>query len=368
MSGARRWYHCWHCGDLFPGPASGGVPERCACCGRDPVAVEARPAPPPGPVRAAPREREVVKRTAWRFVVGWVVAVLVLGGMIRWFQLVGDDKEEATFEVISESERMRREAYGPCLAALKAFFSQVAPEGRAAYVADSGVTLGKMVRMSEEQQVISTDEEPEVLRFELIETPRGKTVDSVWRIGQRRYDVAFYLDVDGAWRLDWEAMVRFSELSWPLFVAGVGEDEGEFRVLARRRSVGRKRDTLSLVLMGPRPGFPERIGVQSPEVRVDPKSRVGRIVEAALAAKERGAGAYGSKAAEDDPAGAARMRVKVKRTGEAERTFHLQDVVACHWLAIDDLGIRPKTEEEELEEIQLETDGLGDFGAGTSGF
>ena len=367
MSGTRRWYHCWNCGDVFHVPAAQGVPERCPSCGRDPVAVEA---PPPAAARPSRKtsERVVAKRTAWRFIFGWVVALVVLGGMIRWFQVAGDDKEEATFEVMTEAERTKREAYGPCLAALKAFFSQVAPEGRAAHVADPATTLGKMVRMSEEQQVMSTEEEPEALRFDLIETPRGKTIDSSWRIGQRRYDVAFYRDGDGSWKLDWEAMARFSERSWPLFVAGVGADEGEFRVLVRRRAVGKKRDTLSLVLMGPRPGFPERIGAQSPEVRVDPKSRVGRIVEAALAAKEQGVGAYGSKAAENDPAGAARMRVKVKRTGEAEKTFHLQDVVACHWLAIDDLGIRPKTEEEELEEIQLETQGLGDFGTGPVGF
>jgi len=136
-------------------------------------------------------------------------------------------------------------------------------------------------------------------------------------------------------------MVRYSSQDWSLFLAGNGNDEGEFRLLARRRSEDHsgKGRVGSVVLISPRSGVLGEVGLSSPEVKLDPDSRIGRLLSRAFAKRDAEEGIYGSSAFRYDPKGMIRVRVRVLREGDAERTFAIREILACHWYGFDDLGL-----------------------------
>ena len=153
---------------------------------------------------------------------------------------------------------------------------------------------------------------------------------------------AVFLQEKGEWRLDWDHFVRYSKHPWPLFLAGGGEVQGEFRLLARRRLADdpKHSDTISLVFYAPRLGKPLELGSKSPEFLVARDSKNGRLLEAAFNLEKSGKRAFGVNLPSNDPEGIIRVRVKVRRVEENdERHFVLEDVVACHWYSVDEPGM-----------------------------
>jgi hypothetical protein len=184
--------------------------------------------------------------------------------------------------------------------------------------------------------------EPPSSLVKVIDTPVGKAIETVWEIERsRKLEAVFFPDETGVWKIDWANMVRYSDHDWSLFLAGSGNDEGEFRLLARRRSEDHsgKGRVGSVVLIAPQPGLLGETGVHSPEVKVDPGSRIGRVLAKAFANRDADEGPYGSEAFRHDPRGMIRLRVRVMREGDAERSFVIREILACHWYDFDDLGL-----------------------------
>jgi hypothetical protein len=153
---------------------------------------------------------------------------------------------------------------------------------------------------------------------------------------------AVFINENGEWRLDWDHFVRYSKHPWPLFLAGGGSTQGEFRLLARQRLADDRKnaDTLSLVFYTPQLGRPSDLGSKSPEFLVKRDSKNGRLLEAAFNLEKSGKRAFGVNLPSNDPEGIIRVRVKVRRVDENdERHFVLEDVVACHWYSIDEPGM-----------------------------
>ena len=184
----------------------------------------------------------------------------------------------------------------------------------------------------------------------VIETTAGPLVETLWKDKDNyRIEAVFRRDRND-WRLDWEAFTRFAEIPWPMFAAGAGEPLQEFRLLARQRLVGERKNDLaiSLVFYPPRFGMPGDVGTASPEFLIPRANDNGRKLEALFALRAQGKSPLSAHVPAEDPDGMIRVRVRIRRHVDAQgtRRFELEEVLAGHWLGIADTGI-PETPAED---------------------
>lgn len=358
------WFHCGRCGALFSAELGSGTPENCSECGKDPVVshselvfaqaagnavpvdeddelLESESEGPSSRSRSRHRKR---KSGLLVFVLAWCAGLVVLTGVVLWLRAGDSDAqyEQLGFDVGTADERLLVEEWQEINRTIAAFFAEAVPETRVEYVLKPGETLRRIAGFQQGNPLVIADEAPENSIFEAIDTPIGKAIESVWDVeGTRKFEAVFFKNEQEVWKIDWANMMRYSERSWPLFLAGDGGNEGEFRLLARRRSDDESGEgrISSVVLIGPQVGYPGEIGASSPEIEVDPDSRIGRVLAAAFAIRDAGEGIYGSKAVRYDPNGMIRLRVRVTREGLAERKFVIREIIACHWYDFDDLGL-----------------------------
>lgn len=352
------WFHCGRCGSLFGALVGAGLPEQCPECSGDPVVEDGEIAfaqasrsgraaslqVSVGAPGAQPNRRRTSAgaRLLMIVVVGWAVVLAGIALAVTFFR--GDSPvQDDVASVPGEDSRMLQEAIPSCYQAMMTFMTHVTPEARAGVVRNPSRTVGLMVRGSEKLPVLAEDAELRLLLDGLLTTPDGKAVATVWDFdGTQKVEAVFFRGDEGEWRLDWEQLARYSEESWPLFLAGGGEDEAEFRLLARRRDVSdpeAARLNLGIVLLEPENSRPERVGAASPQILVPKDSPEGGIIERAFQRREAGGAAYGATSSKFDPNGMIRLRVRVRRIDGEDKHFELVKVIATHWLAIDDLGI-----------------------------
>ena len=373
------WFHCGRCGQLFQAPLE-AKSRTCSSCGRDPSTFGEKTAKS-GPTGYAPlaerrastaeegplpQKRAIRKRRPnsliYKILAGWLTFTLLLaffagrlwqeddklGTQVRNSQIVengplGDEERAILEEAMPE--------IGRCLGG---FLGSGTPEQRNQYVHQPISVAGKMARfysMNPLVQINPTDVKNSERR--LINLEKGPAIATVWEVADgRKLDAVFYKD-DGEWRLDWEQFVRYGELPWPLFLAGSGSDAGEFRLTARTKMVDEKSsdNLLSIVLYSPRFGFPGDPGNASPEFLVPRDSEDGRLLAAAFRAERAGKSPFDGALTAGDPDGMIRLRVRVKRSeGEKGRSFAIERVIACHWLANDEPGLAPLSEQQVLDD------------------
>ncbi|MGB6220655.1 hypothetical protein [Haloferula sp.] len=270
----------------------------------------------------------------------WLLALIGLVATVKNFSGSDADSEELGFGMMTEDESLINDQYFACKTKVIGFLEGVAPENRAEFVLNSAEALKKMSGRQRKLSYPSSETEPSESILQVIETPRGKAIESVWEFdGGKKVEAVFFEDEQGEWKIDWENMVRYSDQDWAVFLAGGGSDEGEFRLLARRRAVEDSGKIASIVLIGPQVGAPGELGASSPEVPVDPDSRLGRVLAAAFAKRDAEEGIYGSQAFTMDPKGMIRLRVRMLREEDGERGFVIREILACHWYDFDDLGL-----------------------------
>jgi hypothetical protein len=357
------WFHCGRCGAFFSADAGAGTPGECPECGRDPVIEESEAAfarsngSADGDEERASRSEEDGGKARRRgktkkkprsglavFVGIWLFVLLLIAGVVKYFQGSKDDDTELGFDIASEDQTLVSTQFSECRRKVVEFLGVGAPERRIEHVMNPGKIVRRLGDGKQDSAYSAPESEPEKEILNVIETPKGKAIETVWGIeGGRKIEAVFFTDESGEWKIDWSNLVRYSGQEWPLYLLGSGADEGEFRLLARRRSddLTGKGKVSSVVLVGPRHGFPGELGASSPEVAVDPDTRIGRILSAAFAKLDAREGIYGSQAYELDPSGMIRLRVRLAREegDEGRQTFVIQEILACHWYDFDDLGL-----------------------------
>jgi hypothetical protein len=236
--------------------------------------------------------------------------------------------------------------------ALLGFLSAGTPEARNQFVLNPIDTASRMARFYDLNLFVSIV--PETLvgqKSAVLPLASGRAVETVWRAEDERQIETVFVRQDDEWRLDWEHYVRFSTFPWPLFLAGSGEDEGEFRLLARQRLAEERKDAadISMVLYAPRFGYGNETGFQSPEFLLKRESEDGRRLAAAFQLAEEGKRPFGIDLPIENPENLIRVRVKVRRVkDEMGSRFELVKVLACHWYSTDDVGFEipdPKVEQ-----------------------
>lgn len=362
------WFHCGRCGSLFQSPPGESAERFCPSCGSKPsLGIEAT-APEYAVSQSATetafqekndpfllREKTPVrKRKPDYFMVklggGWLLFLLLIVFIARhyWHEDEGNPKpfvsHTAVKEVVSTADIILLEkAIPPCNQAFSGFLSSGTPEARSQYVSNPTDTAARMTRFNSLNPLVTIDPTKLTLKAnEVIHLPGGRAIETLWSSSDDRVFDAVFIEENGEWRLDWSHYIRFSDYPWPLFLAGSGDEHGEFRLLARERLADERKnsDTISIVLYAPRFGFPADTGFVSPEFLVSRASKNGRLLDAAFKLERTRKRVFGVKLPSIDPEGLIRVRVKVRRLGEVnDHHYELEDVVACHWYSIDAPGV-----------------------------
>jgi hypothetical protein len=377
------WYHCGGCGEVFPGGLGEHAPTACGSCGkglrratsaagsaagfpkagvmRDMQMLARRPPldqPASTTGRQAPRTitatrvNDVRQRSEPRrspkalllgiFLLAWLVGLIFLGVHMQRGPTPVAAVDDAPVGRTPEEVVLLRAALPKCQRAWYDFLRAGTPEARAQSVRDGYLVVGAMQRHYAENPALNLTVVP-VLRYSgALETSAGTAIETLWETPDQQYEVVFF-EQNGEWRMDWKHFVRYSEMPWALYLAGVGEDVGEFRLYVRERqgSAGAS-ESLRVVFYLPKFGSLNEYGPQSPEIAVPRDSQAGRRLAAALAGAQAD-GAYHSKLTELDPKGMARVRARVRRIEEGgKRRFEVEEVLAGHWLDLSNAGIDPE--------------------------
>ncbi len=320
----------------------------CPDCGGDPAAVEPREAAAPARIRrkikqpqpkATRREDKRKARALMVFVTGWVL-LLGMGAIVmkkRWSSQVPPADEPVTLSAAElEDQRFFREHLPACEKRLLEFLASPEVGGRALHVLGGGRTVSRMTRVQQFNPIFAINERLQLEKIGVIHTPAGRGIETLWKREEGGLIEAVFFQEEGEWKIDWDAFARAGSEPWPLFLAGRGAGEGEFRLLARERigAAGRSEEFIGLVLYSTRAGHPGEAIAPSPEIRVERYSPMGRQIAEAFAARATGAGPFGSKVVGEDPDEMIRLRVRVSREGEEQRVFRITELFACHWLEL----------------------------------
>jgi hypothetical protein len=323
----------------------------CPDCGEDPSGGVGGPRVEVGPVRVrrkirkkqpgktSRREHKSKARALMIFVIVWVF--LLGAGAIVMTRMgsqevpqVADSAEPTRQEI--EDQRLLQDNLEACGKRLAEFRAAPDVGSRALHVIGAGRAVQRMTRVQQFNPSYPTTEPVNVDEYRVIHTPAGRAIESLWKQEDGERIEAVFFEEEGGWKIDWDAFARAGTESWPLFLAGRGHGEGEFRLLARERigADGRDDEFIGLVLYAARNGRPGEASAPSPEIRVLRDSPTGRQIEEAFAIRKEGQGAFGSRLVAHDPDDMIRLRVRVSREGEDERVFKIEELFGCHWLEL----------------------------------
>jgi hypothetical protein len=332
----------------------------CTACGRNPsLGIE----PPPlneAPAAAAPTDRpgEREKRKGkkrkhsylmLKLIASWLVFLVAIVYGTRW--LFGVDatnpktpSQASAKVVVPEEDIILLESGGPaCNQVFSGFLAVGTPEQQNQFVLSPITTAARMARFYGLNPLVIIDPQKIALsKHAVLHLPGRRAIETNWNTHDGRQLDAVFTEESGEWRLDWEHYIRFSEYSWPLFLAGSGPEQTEFRLLARERLAEERKneDTISVVFYPPRFGSNTETGTQSPEFLIKRDSKNGQLLGAAFKLEKAGKRVFGVNLPSATPEGFIRVRVKVRRVEEAgERRFELDDVLACHWYSHDAPGV-----------------------------
>lgn len=378
----QAWYHCGRCGSVFESSVGADDGRLCAECGRKPAAGVWSGEAEPSPVREKhlttygnkgkavdeSGQRTVRKKRRksimMRVVLVWFVLMLAAVWVRSHGKRLAAEKVAllsgagqsnlAAGTMADERVALLSRALPECHRALAGFLTGGTPEIRNQFVADPIATAGKMA-VFYQGNAFPRVEAKDLKRVghEIIRVGDEWMIETRWQGAEGVEFDAVFRRYGATWKLDWEYFSRYGEYPWPLFLAGQGPDEAEFRLLVRKVAVGdqaeRSGSRLRFVLLAPEFGKPKETGMESPEFVVDRRSDEGLLLEAAFEAKAAGRNLFGGVMTPLEPEGLARVRVRIKR-GEfgGLRRFSLEKVTACHWLGTDLPGMDLETLRDDL--------------------
>jgi hypothetical protein len=368
------WFHCGRCGSLFQSQP-GDLDDRfCAKCGAKPSLGLEPPAPPPAPVANADGnggKSQLPKRSSksethsnksrnllLKIIAGWslLLVLIVLGARGLWNeeqppQPTASTPVESAPELDQKDRKFLEDAYPAYAAVFSGFLAASTQEEQNQYVLAPATTVAKMARFYSANPLNRVNvEDITLVQQHILQLPGAKTVETLWKSKEGWLIDAVFRQEHDEWKLDWNHYARYSDHPWPLFLAGSGAAEGEFRLLARERLAEERKDAaeISMILYAPRFGNPNETGFQSPEFLVKRSTPDGKLLDAAFKTARAEKQVFHSHLANLNPDEMIRVRVKVRRFDEdSTRKFEVTRVIACHWYDIDDPGLVPAEQAAE---------------------
>ncbi len=356
------WFHCGRCGSLFQSPTRVSHQRLCTVCGRSPWPEDStlqrikKTTESQVPAPAHGSERKGKKKLKYRYLNGWVIfcmvstlAVLLVLPMVLRMQNFQNEpsfssvKKEAVSTVVADDAAFLNQFAPLCHQTLSGFLSAMTPEGRSQFVMSPISEVARMANFYQLNSLPSID--PQALKIDqaaVLRLPGGRAIETSWKTTDGLQLNAVFVLEDSEWRLDWKHYASYCDYPWPMFLAGGGQSEGEFRLLARERLAEERQgaDTISLVFSAPQLGKLSETSVKSPEFLVPRDSKSGRLLTTAFQRAKEGKLAFGVDLKAIYPEGLIPVRVKLRRIDDVDgRRFELVDVIACHWYSVDAPGI-----------------------------
>jgi len=361
------WYHCSRCGSLFQSSLAVKGQRHCSHCGFDskPQTNENKPAIPftrtfnsikneqntdnDGAEYTVSRRKSSHIMT--KLMLGWL---LFSGLAIFVVNSISNDeaspknpasqKADKKQAVNKEGKALLNDSIPLCKETLRALLTSSLPEERSQFVYSPATNVLRMTRTQDLNPFMQV--EPSQIddsKWSILSIGGEKVIECIWYCDDGRIFEALFRKEDDSWKIDWEYLVRYNDVPFGIFLSGNGDEEGEFRLLARERLAEERKhlSTISLCFYSPITGRPSETGPQSPEFLVDRKSPAGRLFKAAFDARKQNKRPFDAELSNQDPDAMIRIRVKIRRSGENEnRSFEITELKACHWYSFDDPGFR----------------------------
>lgn len=356
------WFHCGNCGSLFRSPMGVSYQRLCTVCGRSPMPEDGtlqridKATHQRDPDLARGSDRKKKKKSKYRFVdklvifcvISTLAILLILLTALRiqrWQNKHSSSsvKKEAVSTVAAEDAVFLNQSAPLCHQTFSGFLSAATPEERSQFVTSPIAEVARIANFYQLNSLPSID--PQALKIDqaaVLRLPGGRAIETSWKTTDGLQLNAVFVLEDNEWRLDWKHYARFCDYPWPMFLAGDGQSEGEFRLLARERLADERKsaDTISLVFSAPQLGKLSETSLKSPEFLVPRDSKSGRLLAAAFQCAKEGKLAFGVNLKEIYPEGLIPVRVKLRRIDDVDgRRFELIDVITCHWYSVDAPGI-----------------------------
>ena len=241
--------------------------------------------------------------------------------------------------------------------------SEIAPKMGRHYIRNRLWKLpeGSKVTVSKANLVLSDSENPIVEAIFRVESlpVKGENGELAEEQPKPEFREVSFLRDGARWVIDWEALVRYSSNSWPLFRGDVegSNAPGEFRLFVRR-TTGRfegGEPVLVLKFFEPRNDLNDMWRYGSPGVVVPLDSEEGQRLQEILEREPEDWEPGQPRLWHDDPEGLRRVRVKLawERTADDRRILKVSEVLAGNWLMSGH-------EEDFREELPAEWDGDAD--------
>lgn len=285
-----------------------------------------------------------------KLVSGWLLFLIIIVFMARrlWPENpvvpMTARTESASKKIESPEDIALLNEAGPiCSTNLAGFFAATSPEEQNQFIRTPIESAPRMARFYSMNPLGTIDPKNISIKASaVVHLPGLKAVETHLQSPDGRLFDAVFIKENEEWRLDWEHYARYSDQPWALFLSGSGDEEGEFRLLARERLPEERKSesTISLILYAPRFGYANDTGFQSPEFLVQRDTRNGKLLDAAFKLERDGERVFGVKLPSINPEDLIRVRLKIRRFEvDGERRFEIKDVIACHWYSVDQPGV-----------------------------
>lgn len=295
------------------------------------------------------------------FLMGWLFIVVIVFALFftkdKNKPTDGDDDRPVDYTAVRDREFV--EAHREELARLfNEYVFSPTVEGREQFIGRSSELALPYARYYREHSFVVPEAPIQVARTNVIEVskdPLTLAIEQVWIDGKENaFGTVHYFDGQG-WKLDWEAYAPHSSMSWARFQADLGDSEGVFRLLVRKRNSSDESKRFSLSFYRP-PIFGEAdkgfLKTESPEVEVKSDSKIGvRFLELWKDFKD-GKRVFNSMLPLLDPDGFMRITVKLAWEdieGRDEKRLVLKEIIEPAWYG----GfIRDRYQREENESTE----------------
>lgn len=277
------------------------------------------------------------------FLLGWFCVILIVFALFKVGEKEGEDgtvKASAPSAPTVDVDALMRRLLPEVTTQFSRFMSHPTIDGREQYIDRSA----ELSRAFNEFYTVNSFPEPEsnlkrvdenVLSF----SGDNIAIETIWESEKGlKWGAVHVFDKSDGWKLDWENFAPYSSEPWSRFRSNLGADEGEFRLLVRKRFSSGEDDHVYLNFYRAPKVFEtgnEYKNTQSPEVEVVADSELGRQFLVLWEDYKEGKSPYGSILGQKlDPRNHLRVTVRLaweKGVGE-EEVMVLKEIIGVGWV------------------------------------
>ncbi|YCM45339.1 hypothetical protein V2O64_04800 [Verrucomicrobiaceae bacterium 227] len=333
---------------------------------------------PDGSRRVRRRKKRQVKeknKPLILFLIGWLSVVVIIFALFKTRNDVATDPDEGDgpVDITATRDRQLIERYrGEIANLLKSYLATTNLDEQVQYIDRSSEMALKYDRFYRAHSFFQPTPPFAILGSNVIEISKEPLVlalEFVWQDAEeRKFGTVYNFDGQG-WKLDWEAFAPYSTDAWARFQKQLGNSEGTFRLLVRKRASSSENKRIDLSFYRA-PDFDEDddsfLKTESKEVELSVDSKLGKQFLGLWSRFEDGKRPFGSILPYFDPKGFMRITAKLgweDVEGSSDKQLVLKEIVEPSWFgesireayrAASAAEEADKSDKESIENLDLE--------------